>query len=317
MTSPDSIFFLINRCSGGKQPQRLIEQLQRMAQVAEQNITVSFLGDKDLKTQISELRKNKIAVIAGGDGTLSRILPKLQGYHGKIGVLPLGTANDLACELGIEKSAALQDARPLLEFYRNTSTRLVSLYALEFGENYTNRLDFVNYVSFGFEAAVASDFARWRRGKFGAVFRGVWTNRLAYLILGFLNLGTKIRSGSGIEIKSQSSCSAIGNCRSIIFANIKSIMGLGWSNPSSSMFDTSLESIVINNLRAYFAVVARYRIPLFRPNLLGSSPTWVIQGIPAGTPIQIDGEPVSKLSCSTFRIVLSGKVNLITSRASE
>jgi diacylglycerol kinase (ATP) len=49
-------------------------------------------------------RKIDLVIIGGGDGTLNRVLETLIELELPVGVLPLGTANDLAATLGIPQS---------------------------------------------------------------------------------------------------------------------------------------------------------------------------------------------------------------------
>jgi len=57
-------------------------------------------------TQVQESIKNGCdAVLAcGGDGTVHEVLQSLAGSHAALGVLPLGTANALASDLGLPLS---------------------------------------------------------------------------------------------------------------------------------------------------------------------------------------------------------------------
>ena len=57
-------------------------------------------------------------IVCGGDGTVHEVLQSLVGTPVALGVVPMGTANALACNLGLEKSPekairALLEARPV------------------------------------------------------------------------------------------------------------------------------------------------------------------------------------------------------------
>src|SRR5574341_1711800 len=44
-----------------------------------------------------------LIVVAGGDGTVNRVVNALEAYRGPIGVLPVGSGNDLARGLGLPR----------------------------------------------------------------------------------------------------------------------------------------------------------------------------------------------------------------------
>ena len=90
-----------------------------------------------------------MVVAAGGDGTIAEVAAGLLGGHAKLGLLPLGTANVLAWELGIplrpEAAAQVLGAgriaslHPGLALFADGSTRL-----------------FVQMLGAGFDAAVVA-----------------------------------------------------------------------------------------------------------------------------------------------------------------
>src|SRR5579863_3726725 len=70
-------------------------------------VDASNVAVHNLPTVLSDSRR-KIdrVVIGGGDGTLNRVLEALIEFKLPVGILPLGTANDLAATLGIPQSIA-------------------------------------------------------------------------------------------------------------------------------------------------------------------------------------------------------------------
>jgi diacylglycerol kinase (ATP) len=52
----------------------------------------------------AESRGVRLIVAAGGDGTLHRVVNGLQSIHSHVGILPVGTGNDLAGHLGVAAS---------------------------------------------------------------------------------------------------------------------------------------------------------------------------------------------------------------------
>ncbi len=61
----------------------------------------------ELRAGVTRARRDAdVVVLAGGDGTVNAALPALMGTGAPLGLLPLGTANDLARSLGLPKEPA-------------------------------------------------------------------------------------------------------------------------------------------------------------------------------------------------------------------
>jgi diacylglycerol kinase (ATP) len=54
----------------------------------------------------AETRGCALIVAAGGDGTVHRVINGLENHHTELGIIPVGTANDLANYLGVPAAAA-------------------------------------------------------------------------------------------------------------------------------------------------------------------------------------------------------------------
>jgi len=110
----------------------------------------------DLRRRIRDSEQAKV-VVAGGDGTLSAAAPALMTLDRPFGILPLGTANDLARTLGIPFD--LVEAAGIIAAGR---TRRIDLGLI-------NGRPFFNVASIGLSAEVAREHEGERKGRLGVL----------------------------------------------------------------------------------------------------------------------------------------------------
>ena len=96
-------------------------------------------------------------VLGGGDGTLNRAAPALMANRVPFGILPLGTANDLARTLGIGLDP-ISAARVIVEGH----TRVIDLGTV-------NGHPFFNVASIGFSAELAAELTADAKKRWGTV----------------------------------------------------------------------------------------------------------------------------------------------------
>ena len=91
---------LHNPGAGVNQPTR--EELTRA--IEQKGYEVHYQSTKQKPIDWNHLReRTDLFVVAGGDGTVGKISRKLVGCHVPIGILPIGTANNIATSLGIKE----------------------------------------------------------------------------------------------------------------------------------------------------------------------------------------------------------------------
>lgn len=305
----EKVFFLINIRSGGRRAAEALRNLQEYATTQSNCVEVEELDFGRLPAQVAKASAADILVLGGGDGTISRLVGLLLAHGGKIGILPLGTGNDLARELSIVGQVEGASPSRLIDFYRTAATRRVTVFNLEYGENLSSSTQFINYASFGFDAKVVCDFARLRERNIWRLFRGVWANRIGYVGLGLRHLG--YRFDRNFTIKSIEGQFTFAKAKSVIFSNIRSMMGMGISNSRSLPFDERLECIVVTHVFNYLMMLSHLRFPLFYPSLLGSSSTWELCGVEGDVPVQVDGEPRPDIISDHYRISPKGSIAMI------
>ena len=126
MTLPTRRLVIIhNPASGKRNKSRLSKALLRLAEAQCEVEVLKTSGPGDAISLARQLIERKdpgiVIVAAGGDGTVSEILNGLSGGELPLGVIPLGTANVLARELGIGVSIdkavdALVSAEPTVAY---------------------------------------------------------------------------------------------------------------------------------------------------------------------------------------------------------
>lgn len=102
-------FLLINPLSGSYSPAlrcQLLSQLES-AGIIPEIVTVTGPDDaRQVCALIEDAAENPVVIVAGGDGTVNAVINALTPGRATLGILPVGTANVLAHELGIGSVSA-------------------------------------------------------------------------------------------------------------------------------------------------------------------------------------------------------------------
>lgn len=103
------------------------------------------------------IAEHDMVILAGGDGTISGLLPYILASGKPLGILPLGTGNDFARSIGVSED--LEEAAKLIE---RGSTRQVDV-------GYANGRPFLNALNIGFADRIARDHGGIAKKLFGSL----------------------------------------------------------------------------------------------------------------------------------------------------
>jgi len=305
---PKKFHFLINPISGGGQGKEVFDflpEIMRSMDFKEDEWKREFSVIDLFEEQIKDaLASSQCLIAVGGDGTMTAvfdvILQHKEFSHIKIGLIPLGTGNDLARVLNLY--SALVD-RGLLYIVR----KLVVATSREFDLWHVNgKFAMANYFSAGIDAHIAYDFNRDRKeGKIAG--NSVLKNKLHYVKRFFANKNYHLKSGElhiTDELGEKSIFSLENNC-TVIVGNIPSFAG--GSNPfgKSDMADGLLEVLRIKSIQNFLRAIS-----------IGAS-NFVIKAkeieihLPKDEFIQIDGEDFKNKLEMPICIKFGGKVNML------
>jgi diacylglycerol kinase (ATP) len=120
-------------------------------------------GDARELARIASAKGPDVVVAAGGDGTLNEVVNGLDGYDTPLGIIPLGTANDFATQIGIPR-----DARHAMDVILSSKPVRIDTASL-------NGRRFLNVSAAGVGAEVTAGTPARSKRRFG---------RLAYAIAG-------------------------------------------------------------------------------------------------------------------------------------
>src|SRR5438876_539767 len=116
------LFVIFNPAARGEKSQRLVQFLTSKAGNSVTLAATERAGDAGQLAAKAVADGFGCIVAAGGDGTINEISNGMGPCSIPLGVLPMGTVNVFACELGIPKS--LQAAWAVIE---NGKTRMIDL----------------------------------------------------------------------------------------------------------------------------------------------------------------------------------------------
>ncbi len=305
-----AIAFLINPISGGGVGKRVFNQLPEIMDsfgFERGDWKAELTEASRLEAQTDSLLASARKVIAvGGDGTIGFVLNRLRKQdlrETEIGLIPLGTGNDLGRALGIFR---IYNERGLLACVK----RLLKAQCVRFDMwDVNGKLTMASYVSLGMDAAVLHDFDVARKaGKIptGSIFNKLFyvkafTSRSPHRISGKCTL--LIDTGRGkerIELDGTICCVA---------ANINSYAAGARIFPSARFDDRTLEIAVFDRLWKFSLLVGMTRIVPRFAKLMGrhirlyrARSLEIIGG--NGEFCQLDGEDITAFLKETGRLVI-------------
>jgi YegS/Rv2252/BmrU family lipid kinase len=159
--SPHKSFLLINPLSGSYSRALLDEILSSLQGVGLSPVCLTVTGPEDARRVCAEIEaasENPLVIVAGGDGTVNAVVNALTPARAILAVLPLGTANVLAHELGIG-SVADGIAR-----IARGSTRPLSVGLVEWGHGLSQR--FLLMAGIGLDGDIVRGVRTWEKRLF-------------------------------------------------------------------------------------------------------------------------------------------------------
>ncbi len=251
--------FLINPISGGGQGKEVFDflpEIMRSMDFKEDEWMREF-SIKDLfEEQIRDaLASSQCLIAVGGDGTMTAVFSVLLRHeefrHIKIGLIPLGTGNDLARVLNLY--SALVD-RGLLYIVRKlvvANPRELDLWQVN------GKFAMANYFSAGIDAHIAYDFNR-DRAEGRITGNSVLKNKLHYVKRFFADKDYHLKSGELhiTDVFGKKSIFPLQNNCTVIAGNIPSFAG--GSNPfgKSDMADGLLEVLRIKSIGQFLRAIS-------------------------------------------------------------
>ena len=161
---------ILNPVAGNAHPERTRETLSRRFETHFQFELYETTGKEDLPALVQEHLQDgvEIFVAVGGDGTVGSVAAALVGSDARLGIIPTGTGNIIAHDVGIPES--MDEALDLIL----DETNIIHLDALQIDETYA-----LLNVSIGLSVGILRDADASRKQELG---------RLAYVWSGLKNL---------------------------------------------------------------------------------------------------------------------------------
>lgn len=313
------VSFLINPVSGGGEGRRLsayLPEIMASFDLKENQWQSEFTSLEGIQDQIFRLIKcSKKLIAVGGDGTMSDVLTCLANHpkhHVQVGLIPLGTGNDLARVMKIFTNYVNKGLLNTIRKLMSSPSQMFDLWTIN------NEHTLAAYLSAGIDARVAERFNQDRAaGKLP--WKAVWLNKLYYILVFIRERGHHLAQGTLLEYNSVNGQKVrvdLSGKRSIILGNIPSYGG--GANPfrESDYNDAQIEVVPVKNIWKFVACMLTSS-PLFQRLITNiyipcHHATQVTLTIPEGESVQVDGEDCTdKFSGKVLEIKHRRKVQLL------
>jgi diacylglycerol kinase (ATP) len=281
---------ILNPAARGARTGRLRERVEKLARSATL-CTTSGAGEAEALARHAVAEGYERIVAAGGDGTINEIVNGIAGHNVTLGLLPLGTMNVFAAELGLPAN----DLGKCWDIIEQNRTRRVDLPR-------ANRKHFVQLAGVGLDAQAVKETSRTFKRNFGP---------LSYLISA-VQIST--RTPPVLRIDSPDAATTEGSF--VLVGNGRLYGGRFPFFKQAVMTDGLLDVIVFKRL-SYLDIIRYLQDVVFTPQI--SSPeveyfqTKHLRVTSNETvPVEIDGELVG--NCPVEFKIRAGALRVLTPR---
>ncbi len=205
-------------------------------------------------------------IAAGGDGTVWQTVQTLVRHdtRPKLGIIPVGTGNDLARSLGIYAFMKARGVGRLLAALQTSRTRKLDTLSLN------NSLFFTNYYGIGIDARIARDINAFRASSAVPPLSARLPGRMLYFLAGLnrclsrISLPLQLRYSD--DAGGEQIVSVPESARQVIITNIPSYAAGAQPASRCRMDDGLFEVTVISNAGQWLALhmTRFFQIPLDR-----------------------------------------------------
>jgi diacylglycerol kinase family enzyme len=276
------MLIVFNPTAGAGRRRRLARALAALAARGLRPELTETRGPGDAEAIARRASGNGVALVvaAGGDGTIAEVAAGLAGSAARLGLLPLGTANVLAWELGVP--LAPEGAAQVLAGGRPA---LLRPGLARFGDGST-RL-FVQMLGAGFDAAVVAGLDLGLKRRIGRAAY-VWQSLRELPRYGFPRIGVTLDGVAGVA-------------SSVIVTKGRLYAGRYQVAPGADPTNAGFHVVLFHRAGPGFAALAGAALPLgLIPRLPGveiiRAACLALHSADGGAvPVQADGDPVGLL----------------------
>lgn len=288
--------FLVNPVSGSGRGRDVHDQLPaRLAAlgISPDDVVIEKTASGDVPSQAKRLLEScSRLVVAGGDGTIGQALEGLR-HSGRtdaaLGLIPLGTGNDLARELNLLKVFERQGLSGLLSQLLEDRIRPLDLWDVD------GRAVMVNYLSFGVDGWITEVFGRSR--DLSERVHSTAGNKLRYVRAGIGSLARHLPREFSIRATLADGTTleqSLGGRRAFVALNIASYAS-GLLHPMGTRSDDGLLTLfAFPRLWSYPALLSTAMVPSAQRWFLHRMPHWQASRVEilwnGRNALQVDGE---------------------------
>jgi YegS/Rv2252/BmrU family lipid kinase len=281
---------ILNPAARGARTQRLREEVEKLACRAVVCAT-SGAGQAEALARNAAEEGYKRIVAAGGDGTINEIVNGIAGHNVALGLLPIGTMNVFASELGLP----LNDLSACWKIIERNKTHRVDLPR-------ANRKHFVQLAGVGLDAQAVKETSRAFKRSFGP---------LSYLISA---VQIASRTPPLLRIESEDAVTKEG---SFVLVGNGRLYGGRFPFFKQAIMDDGLLDVIVFKRLSYIDIIRYLQDVVFTPQI--SSPeveyfqTKHFRVTSDETvPVEIDGELVG--NCPVEFRIQAGGLRVLTPR---
>jgi YegS/Rv2252/BmrU family lipid kinase len=286
--APSSILFIINPISGGKAKTDWETAIKEYFKPLHHKIEIFLLtgtNDEDsIRHWIEKIKPDRVVAV-GGDGTISIVAKQIIGSEVALGILPAGSANGMALELGVPLTVI-----EALDIVVNGTIKNADV--IEVNKNICLHLSDI-----GLNAQLIKHFEEGKlRGKLGyatKVIKTLWTKST-------MSLSIDIR-GKKVTV----------DALMVVLANATKYGTGAVINPEGNLYDGQFEVVIMKKLAVTELFKMWFKPQPFDPSKIKVFPaTSVSIKTKKKVHFQVDGEYLGKVH-SVDANIIAGQLKLI------